>query len=266
MVKIYKDYADEPDPVFLPLPEELACRFYDLEMESFTEDLPFYREFLPATGPLLEIGCGSGRVARRLASALHPAIGIDISKIMATRAAGYRHPHCRFLVMDMLAPAFATSFSAALLAYNTLNLLAGPENIATCLRGIHALLDHGGRLLLQIFIPSVSMRSGKGTQFQFQIFELPEGGRVIKEIRTTLQPLNATLVHEERYRLRPTGPGAVNRDYRSIRTVAALPYSGWLDVFAAAGFSLLASWGDYHPIPYDPASSTHCLLALQKKS
>lgn len=266
MVKIYKDYADEPDPVFLPLPEELACRFYDLEMEGFAEDLPFYQEFLPATGPLLEIGCGSGRVARRLASDERPVLGIDISPAMVARAAAHNHPHCRFLVMNMLAPALATTFAAALLPYNTLNLLATPEDIATCLRAIHTLLDDDGQLLLQLFLPTTAMLDGKGTRFQFQIFELPEGGRVIKEIRTTLQPASATLVHEERYRLRPIGPGAVNLDYRSIRRVAAHPYSVWLELLAAAGFSPLASWGDYHPIPYDPASSIHCLLALQKKS
>ena len=266
MVKIYKNYADEPDPVFLPLPEDLAAHFYDLEMAAFADDIAFYQEFLPASGMVLEIGCGSGRVARRLASAERPLLGIDISPTMAARAAAHHHPHCRFCVMDMLAPAFSTTFAAVLLPYNTLNLLSTPEAIASCLRAIHALLDDHGRLLLQLFLPTTAMQSGKGTQFQFQIFELPEGGRLIKEIRTTLQPATATLEHEERYLLRPTGPGAINRNYRSRRAIAAPPQSTWLELFAEAGFSRLACWGNYHPIPYDPATSPLGLFALQKIS
>jgi SAM-dependent methyltransferase len=266
MVTIYKDYGDEPDPVFLPLPEELACRFYDLEMEAFAEDIPFYQEFLPVSGTVLEIGCGSGRVARRLASKKRPVIGIDLSPAMAVRAAGHGHPHCRFLVMDMLSLGLCRSFTAVLVPYNTLNLLAEAQTIARFLRSIHHLLDEGGVLLLQLFIPTTAMFGSRGTTFQFQLFDLPEGGRMVKEIRTTLQAASSSLVHEERFRLRPTGADAVNRDYRTIRTITALPFSAWRELWHEAGFTLQQCWGDYHPVPYDQFSSPLCLLVLEKKS
>lgn len=266
MVTIYKDYGDEPDPVFLPLPEELACHLYDLEMEVFAEDISFYQKFLPSSGTVLEIGCGSGRVARRLASKERPVIGIDLSPTMAARAAGHGHPHCRFLAMDMLSLGFCRGFAAVLVPYNTLNLLAEEQTIARCLRGIHHLLDDGGVLLLQLFIPTTAMFDSRGTTFQFQLFDLPEGGRMVKEIRTTLQAASSSLVHEERFRLRPTGKDAVNRDYRTSRTIAALPFSAWRELLHQAGFTLQQCWGDYNPAPYDQLASSVCLLVLQKKT
>jgi SAM-dependent methyltransferase len=266
MVTIYKDYGDEPDPVFLPLPEELACRFYDLEMEAFVEDIPFYQKFLPASGTVLEIGCGSGRVARRLASRERPVIGIDLLPSMAARAAGHGHPHCRFLVMDMLSLAFRRTFAAVLAPYNTLNLLGEAPAITRCLRSIHHLLDDGGVLLLQLYIPTTAMLGGRGTTFQFQLFDLPEGGRVVKEIRTTLQTPGHTLLLEERYRLRPKAGDGENRDYHAPRTLAALELPQWLALFSEAGFTHLCCHGDAHLGPYDPAATPHCFLALQKKS
>lgn len=266
MVTIYKDYGDEPDPVFLPLPEDLACRLYDLEMEAFAEDIPFYQEFLPATGTVLEIGCGSGRVARRLAHQERPVIGIDLSPAMAARAAAHGHPHCRFYVMDMLCLGFRRPFAAVLVPYNTLNLLAGASAIARCLRSLYQLLNIGGVLLLQLFVPTTAMRDGRGTTFQFQLFDLPEGGKMVKEIRTTLQPTVNSLVFEERFRLRPTGLNTVNRDYRSIRTITALPFSSWKELLQQTGFTLQQCWGDYNPTPYDQLSSSVCLLVLQKNA
>lgn len=266
MVTIYKDYGDEPDPVFLPLPEDLACRFYDLEMEAFAEDIPFYLEFLPASGTVLEIGCGSGRVARRLASRERPVIGIDLLPAMAGRAAAHGHPHCSFIAMDMLCLGFCRGFTAVLVPYNTLNLLGEAQAITRCLHGIYNLLDDGGVLLLQLFLPTTAMLGGRGTTFQFQLFDLPEGSRVVKEIRTTLQAPGQSLLLEERYRLRPKAGDGENRDYHTLRTLAALDLPHWLALFSTAGFTLLSHCGDAHLGPYDPTATPHCFLALQKKS
>ena len=264
MVTIYRDYDEEPDPVFLPLPEELGRSLYDLEMAAFSEDLPFYAEFLPAAGPVVELGCGSGRVSRHVATAQRPVVGVDISMEMLTAAAAHGHPHCSFCLMDMAALGFRRRFAAALVAYNTLNLLTRPAAIAACLGGIAALLPQGGLLLVQLFIPSSAMRGAHATNFQFQIFPLPSGGRVIKEIRTTLDGTAGTLLLDERFRLRPVGDGAVNKDYRQQRTIAAIDLAEWLQLFARAGFTPQVVRGDAAGGNYDPATSTQCFLLLQK--
>lgn len=66
MVKIYDDYGDEPEDKFIPLPDLLACSYYDLEMDSYEEDALFFNSLLPTNATILELGCGSGRVGRHL--------------------------------------------------------------------------------------------------------------------------------------------------------------------------------------------------------
>lgn len=263
MVTIYRDYADEPDPVFLPLPEELACELYRLEMDAFTDDIPFYRQLLPARGRILETGCGTGRVARQLADGERQVVGIDISMAMLRQAERQRPPHCRFLCMDMVQLGFRLAFAAILIPYNTLNLLADEARIRRCLEGCRLALHEEGQLLVQLYVPN-PRQEAKAT-FQFQMFDRPGGGRVIKEIIKRPRPASQEMEIEERYRIRPMQKGLANEDYRTIYRIAALPVDRWLALFAEAGFIPRHMWGSYDLKSCDPAASSCCLLQLEKK-
>lgn len=262
MVTIYRDYADEPDPVFLPLPEELACDLYRLEMEDFQEDIAFYRQLLPDGGRILEVGCGTGRVARQLAGRDREVVGMDISMPMLRRAALHHPAHCRFLCMDMVHLGFRQAFDAVLIPYNTLNLLTDEDRILRCLGGCRRALKSAGQLVVQLFVPAPSTQAK--TTFQFQMFDRPGGGRIIKEILKRPQPESQTMEIEERFRVRPMRQGQANTDYRSIYRVTTLPIDRWLSLFAEAGFSPEHIWGSYDRKAYDPAVSSCCLLQLKR--
>ncbi len=83
--------------------------------------------------------------------------------------------------MDMVTPAFSIRFDAILIAYNTLNLLGSEEKILACLQGCKNSLRPQGKLLVQLFIPTEDFIQQKKT-FQFQMFDRPGGGKIIKEI------------------------------------------------------------------------------------
>lgn len=261
MVTIYRDYADEPDPVFLPLPEELACDLYRLEMDDFTEDIALYRQLLPETGRILELGCGTGRVARQLASENRQVVGIDRSLAMLRRAALHQSRHCRLVCMDMAELGFARTFAAVVVPYNTLNLLATADSIRRCLIGCHQVLQTGGRLVAQLFLPSPSAEAK--TTFQFQLFDRPGGGRIVKEIVKRPIPDTPIIEIEERFRIRPMQSGQANSDYRVSYRIAALPLDRWLSLVAEAGFTLKNIWGSYDRKKCDPANSSCCLLELE---
>ena len=244
-MKIYADYSEEPEDQFLPLPEQLGCDFYDLEMDSYTEDLSFYKKHLPFRGLSLELGCGSGRVCRRLATRQRPFIGIDINLASLQQAAQRKQPHVQYLNMDMVQLGLAAPFNAVIAAYNTLNLLTSRQKINDCLQGCRKILQPGGRFLAQIFIPAESLVISKKKLFQFQMFDRPGGGKVIKEVVKQYQPFQQNIQVEERYRVRPMQQGLANEDWHQIYTAAAFSRSTWLQIFSQAGFSLVHHYSNF---------------------
>ncbi len=60
-----------------------TARFYDLQYEEIREDIPFYIEYAQKQGsPILELGCGTGRVLIPTAEAGLEIWGLDISEGM----------------------------------------------------------------------------------------------------------------------------------------------------------------------------------------
>ena len=62
---------------------DLLARFYDLENADFIEDLDFWVDLAKESGgPVLELGCGSGRVTQQIARAGITVAGLDNSPAM----------------------------------------------------------------------------------------------------------------------------------------------------------------------------------------
>src|SRR5215218_11514137 len=73
--------ADFEDP-YAELPE-----LYDLEHAGFMEDIELYLRLAEVVGdPILELGCGTGRVLAPLAAAGHRVTGVDRSRPMLDQA------------------------------------------------------------------------------------------------------------------------------------------------------------------------------------
>jgi SAM-dependent methyltransferase len=65
-------------------------RFFEAQYTAYAEDIPFWLELARACrGPVLELGCGYGRVLRALARAGIAAVGIDHDPGMLARAAAH---------------------------------------------------------------------------------------------------------------------------------------------------------------------------------
>jgi SAM-dependent methyltransferase len=260
------DTHREPDEVFLPLGSERYCRFYDLEMAHFRDDLPFYLKHATLPGSVLELGCGAGRLCRLLAGAGAEVTGIDLNLSMLRRARQKSGDNIRYLCMDMTAPALSPScrqFDNVVIPYHTLNLLLTEERIRQCLHQIGPLLHQNGRLLMQIAVPDQTILAlGAKKLFQFQIFEQQDGGRIIKEIRRGYSHEDQQLVLEERYRVRQ--PGAHNEDFSHTLRLAAFPFHKWQSLLGNAGFTIRRHYGGYQFAPFI-AGNHSCLFIHAEK-
>ena len=238
---------------------------YDLELGNFDEDLAFYRRHLPAAPcAILELGCGTGRVSRALVADGYSLTGIDLSfPMLAAAGIAPTTPKPHYACMDMTALAFRTAFAAIIAPYNTLNLLTEPEALRACLSQAYHLLAKDGILLLQLYIPDQKLRALDGKKrFQFQMFECPDGSKVIKEILKSITPGSNLVEITERYRLR-FRKDLPNEEWEYTYQVLGYGLEQWRRIFTEHGFHLDAAYGDYDLAPFVPEENTTLLLALR---
>lgn len=265
-MRIYDDYNDEPEDVFLPLNETRYSYFYELEMGDFRKDLPFYQRHLPTTGDVLEIACGTGRISNTLAVPGRTVTGLDNSLSMLKKAHKKRNEWNRYVAMDMRFLAFSKFFDAIIIPYNSLNLLSDTQEVLNCLTGCHQLLRPDGILLLHLFVPNLQLLQQAGQRtFQFQIFDDPAIGRVIKEVRKTYHAKTEVLHLEECYRLRPNRGDRKNEDLSRHMNLCAWSAEKWFDLLNQSDFSINRLYGGYELTPFLLGQDSSLLLTASLK-
>ncbi len=252
----------EPEQIFLPLSRERYAEFYAMEMDDFVQDIQFYKEHSRQGSCILELGCGTGRISRALASSGHSVVGLDLSYSMLHRAAHCQGDSPLYVCMDMTRMAFQKKFDHIIIPYNSLNLLRTQSAITKCLRQTQNLLEPNGNLLLQLYIPEQQLLHLPGERiFQFQMFSLGKnGGKVIKETLRCYHPEKKEIHLEERYRVRPAHKGEVKEDFSHILHLAGFTLEKWLELLTTNGFSNISLYGDYQSRSFHPQNDSLLLI------
>jgi SAM-dependent methyltransferase len=126
--------------------------WHDVECGSYEADLSLWEELAERHGgPVLELGCGTGRVALHLARRGHRVIGLDRDAALLTALAS-RGKGLPLSALEADARAFELEapVSLALAPTHLLQLLADSGERAECLRCIAAGLRPGGLLAAAI--------------------------------------------------------------------------------------------------------------------
>ncbi|HEV7132708.1 MAG TPA: class I SAM-dependent methyltransferase [Gaiellaceae bacterium] len=137
------------------------ARLYDPWSAGVIEDISFYvEEALASGGPVVELGVGTGRIAIPVAMAGVTVIGVDSSEGMLAVCAergeqagvaerlDLRLGDLRRPPVDGPVPLVTCPFRAYL-------HLASDEERLEALASAHALLEPGGRLVFDVFAPSL---------------------------------------------------------------------------------------------------------------
>ncbi len=266
--------AGIPHPrAFDPAAGARVARFFDADYVDYMEDLPTLREFARRTGgPLLELGCGTGRLAVPLAAAGYQVTGIDLSPAMLdiarARAAVDDRAAARLTLLegDFAHTPLGGPYRLAFIAMNTFMHLLDRAAQLSALRHWHAHLAAGGLLLIDVFFPDVDIMAGLNGQVEFdKSWEEPDtGATVIKQVVRTVDPaqqlLHVTFLYDRVY---PDG--------RMERTPVrfAMRYlwrfeAEWL--LEAAGFTVEAVYGSWDLEPFDSGSERMILVARKPAS
>ncbi len=153
------------------------ARYYDLSHNDLTEDIPFLLEMAQAAGgPVLELGCGSGRLLLPIARAGLAITGVDNSPEMLARAEARLaaepadvRARVSLVAGDMKAPPLPDGepFALAVFGYNTFMHL-DEMGAAAALRHLRPRLRPGGRLLIDVDNPLALAAAGDDPDFTLE--------------------------------------------------------------------------------------------------
>jgi SAM-dependent methyltransferase len=219
-----------------PSPYDPIARLYDPWSASVTEDVEFYvEEALAAGGPVVELACGTGRIAVPIAKAGVRLIGVDGSEGMlevAREHAAAEGVELDLRLGDMREPPVTERVPLVLIPFRSLLHMTTEADRLRALRAARDLLLPGGRLVFDVFAPSredVEETHGRWLERESGIFERAdwdEGSRTL------------TL--------------SVRRgDEASTMRLAWLSPPEWRQLLDRAGFDVEAQWGWFDRRPYD---------------
>lgn len=129
-----------------------AAIWHDVECGSYDADLPLWEELGErCAGPILELGCGTGRVALHLARRGYEVIGLDqdqeLLDVLDERAQGLELTTLRADARDF---ELAQQVGLVLAPTHLLQLLPGPGERGECLRSVATAMQPGGLLAVVI--------------------------------------------------------------------------------------------------------------------
>lgn len=244
------------------------CSEYDRFAEFYDHVLPyrnrpdvsFYADLARgANGPVLEMGCGTGRVLIPCARAGATMVGVDLSPGMLdvcrrSLAAEPADVQARVTLHegDMRTVDLPERFALVTLPFRAFQHLETVDDQRATLAALRRLLRPGGHLVLDLFNPSLPLLGDERwlrEPFVEPAIDLPDGRRVVRSLRLASRDY-ATQVQVVEIAHEITWPdGRVERHADTTRLRYIFRYEAE-HLLEREGFTVEAVYADYDGRPY----------------
>lgn len=218
-------------------PYDAIARLYDPWSLSVVEDIDFYvEEALASGGPVVELACGTGRIAVPVAEAGIRVIGVDGSAGMLevarerAEAAGVE-ALVDLRLGDLREPPVAERVPLVLIPFRSLLHMTTEADRERALRAVHDLLLPEGRLIFDVFAPSpddVEATHGRWLEREPDIFERADWDEGARTLTLSVR----------------------RGDAASTLLLAWLSPIEWRRLLERAGFEVAAQYGWFDRRPY----------------
>lgn len=227
------------------------------------EDLPFWQDLAAQCGsPILELGCGSGRILLPLAQQGYTVFGLDNDFAMLSFLRKNLTPaiasRVHIFQADLAHLHIEKKFSLIIMPCNTYSTLPSQVRQAS-LAVIRQFLQPGGKFVLSMPNPVIfrqlPMRSAAEIE---EIFTHPDSGEPVQVSSAWQRTGQFFTVYWHYDHLLPDGQ--VQRLSTEVHHhLIQLPE--YLEEFTVTGFGSMTIYGDYHRSPYTEDSPQAIIVA-----
>jgi len=246
---------------------EQWARFYDLVHAQVTADIPFYLALAQELGgPILELGCGSGRTLFPLAEANFEVVGLDNSDAMLSRARK-RLAGCPFrervgLVRGEMGDFdLGRRFPLITVPFHAWMHLAGRQQQSAALHCIGRHLRPGGQLVIDVPAPATIVEAEHDGALVLEgMYSDPETGQTVLQFSSTRLDEKNQLLHVTWIYDQMGGDGVVKRVAAPMTLQYLYPHEAKL-MLGDAGLRLKTLWGNYSRSPYSAGSEKLIVVA-----
>jgi SAM-dependent methyltransferase len=238
-----------------------VARFYDYDMglSAPEGDVAFYvKAAVRAGGPVLELGCGTGRISLPLVEAGCPVVGIDVSLPMlqqmswkaSHRLSSRSRSRLHWACMDMTHLGIEQSFDLVVCPYSAFTYLLTDEDQSRCLSGVRTLLSAEGRFILDVFIPRYEFLCEPDDRIIFDYRREVGGGQALERHKTIEKDKTAQVNCVTRYYRLLTSSGSLVEEFTTQECIRYFFHSELRLLLKQEGFEVLAEYGDFGEQPY----------------
>lgn len=259
--------------------DSLNTEIYDARAASLIPgspvegDIDFYKRLANEVGgPILDIGCGTGRVAGALAAAGFDVLGVDRSAPMLRQAERRRESfdpevaaRLSFRQADMTSLDLGREFALIVTPYRVFQFLLTSEAQRQALTALRKHLRQGGRLVVDLFDPLLD-RVAPGTDFpdrSGEVIHPTSGNRVVWRVSARDPDPARQLIVEDWTAQELDAAGEMVRTDTERLTLRWSTRSEMRLLFELVGLDVVGDYGDFHRGP--PAYGREQVWVLRRE-
>ncbi len=234
--------ARAPRPAY-----DAIAHLYDVDMARNMpfDDVSLYARICSAReGPVLELGCGNGRVMLDLLARGIDVTGVDgaarMLAALVAKANARGLPVPRVCQMDVRTLGFRPGFAVVLCPYSLVTYMTGEADASRMLREAKRLLDAGGVVVVDAFIPRQAAMSNDYSRDYARPFA---GGMLVRSKRVT--PLSPRVNRIERRYDALAADGSLRERIETREEIRTFTPAEVLALLDGEGMRLRSTWWDY---------------------